>query len=275
MNKTALTLALSSVSLIASAQAFQNGDKIIELGIGIGAAQVNNSHYVYNKSNTPEIQSSDQTKATFTQMLGMEFGVLDFNSHSSLGVGFTINNSWGGSHHQIISGSYNYKYMVTTYGKNNRNVWMPEGSESKDRVGTGTAQAHTEIEDFNVMAKVAYHYSFSDKWDTYVAVGFGVSSYKRLYGSYSDESGFASINETLDRDYNGIKQLVYSFNDLDHVKWNGGSSQGRFVLGAYLGARYWINNNWGVHANIGITSLSFKKDYNNFNILEVGASYSF
>lgn len=275
MKKLLLTFPLLSIALIGSAQAFKNGDKIVELGIGVGAAQVENSQYIIENLNQYSISSKDQTKATFTQHIGMEFGVYDINDNSSIGVGFTINNSYGAKHNQIVTGTYNYNYLITTFTPGERNSWWPTGTETIERSGTGTSQAHVDIEDVNVMAKVAYHYTFIDKLDTYVALGFGVSSYRRLYSGFKYETGFSKDSHLLDRTSSEPVQLEYKYNDLDHVKWEGGDAKGRFVLGAYVGARYWISDSWGVHLNLGLTSLSFKKNNNNFNILEIGASYSF
>lgn len=262
----------------AFAEVFQKGDMVVDLSIGIGAAQVTNVEY--DKNGAIKADESPKSKATFTQKLGFEVGIYNFSEKSSLGFGVNINNATGAAHNTIVSGSYDYSYRYEMYRKKTtatgrRENWEMYHFETNERKGSGTAQAKATIEDFNVMLKLAYHHEFISQLDTYCALGFGVSAYSYKYGDYSHETGFSKADHTFDENYPSTYQAVYKYNDLDHVTWQNSATSGRFVIGAYLGARYYFTKNLGVNAQIGLTSLSLQKDANDFSIFDVGISYRF
>lgn len=271
--KKIFLLSMLAVSFGTSAQIFQKGDIVVDLGIGVGAAQVTETKYTSN-----DIKIDDKSKATFTQKLGFEFGVMNLSDNSSIGVGVNFNNSCGASHQSIISGNYDYSYSVLEYRKGSSqfgNKWDLIDVREENRKGSGSAQATTRIEDFNIMVKVAYHRQFIDNLDTYAAFGFGISSYRNLYSGYSHYEGFSQTDKSFDSSYSNTYQLCYTYNDKAHVKWNKGGASARFVMAAYVGARYYLTENWGINAQLGLTSLSFKKDANNFSIFDIGVSYKF
>lgn len=256
-------------------QSFSKGDMVVDLSIGVGAAKVVSNEY--NSKN--ELFSEEKSNATFTQRLGFEVGVIDISDKSAIGFGVNINNSYGASHSSFVAGSYDYTYTLNRYRKEKdnmgRNRWTMYQSTVEDRKGSGTAQAKACIEDFNVMFKLAYHHQFVDYLDTYFALGFGVSSYRELYSDFTKESGFSKSEKSFDSDYSGTYQLTYKYDDLEHVDWQGSAPGGRFVVAAYLGARYYVTDNIGINAQIGLTSLSFKKDLNNYSVFDMGVSYKF
>ena len=273
MKKIILLSALALTAASVNGQIIRKGDMVVDLGIGVGTAQVAYSEY-QTINGQEQIVGDKAHKATFTQRLGFEVGVFDLSDESSIGFGVSLNNSCGAFHNSIINGSYNYSYPIYDYIKEN-NRWKPNGVLEGNRNGTGSAQARTTIEDFNVMFRVAYHREFIDNLDAYCAVGFGVSTFRDIYSDYSHKQGINSVNKTFDPDYNGMTQLCYTYDDNDHIQWQNSSASGRFVIAAYIGARYFLTENWGINAQLGLTSLSFKKDANNYSIFDIGASYRF
>lgn len=257
----------------AFSQTFRKGDMVVDLDLGVGAAQIINSEYNYNG----DLVSDKQTKPTFTQKLGFEVGVLDLSDVSSLGFGVNINNACGARHSQYIGGAYDYSYTLTTYEKNMGGEWRAVERTKIHRNGDANALAKATLNDFNVMFKVAYHHQFVDKLDTYGAFGFGVAARKTTFGSLSNITGVYSGSGEYEPgiDGNQDKLYSYSFNDEKHVKWNGSSLQGAIALGLYVGARYYLTENWAVNCEFGLNSVSFKKNLNDFNILSLGASYKF
>ncbi|MDE7381122.1 MAG: hypothetical protein K2N03_03210 [Muribaculaceae bacterium] len=263
--------AILSLGVSANAQSFSKGDIVADLNIGIGQAKTTESSYnLKNKA----FDTEKATKGLFTQRLGIEFGVYDFNEKSSLGVGFSFLNGVGFTH-QVASGTYNYDYTILTYTKGNRNTWHLSETESRNRTGSGTALAKAAIEDFTAMVRVAYHYTLLKNLDTYAGIGFGVSHLSTVYSDFSHESGFGKINQTLDKDYRWSTQYVYSYNDRDHVKWENGGGSGRFAAAIFLGARYYITPKIGIQAEVGLPNVTFKKDLNNYSFFSCGASYKF
>lgn len=188
-----------------------------------------------------------------------------------------MSNAYGFGFNTKAIGSYDYSYFITYYLKKN-NRWTSNGTKEVHRKGTGIADATGHIDDINVMFKGSYHYNFSKSIDTYATLGFGVSLYKMNY--YPDEDGesdmFYEASYTLDKNSNAISQPVYQYRDLDHVKWeNGSSTHARLAMALCVGLRYYINNNWAINGEFGFTSASFKKDCNVYNLLSVGVSYKF
>lgn len=252
---------------------FKKGDMVLDLGVGIGASEV----LQQTKNSNKEIVQDKKTKATFTQKLGFEVGVYNFTDHSSLGFGVNINNAAGAKHTTYTSGSYDYSYTVNEYTKtgNQFKRWQWTSASTMDRSGSGTAKADALIENFNVMLKMVYHHNFVKNLDTYAGIGFGVASVHNIYGNYRDTDGFAKTDKPFQEDYSNTWQFVYHYNDLDNVKWNGSSAAAKYCIGAFVGARYYFTKNWGITAEVGLNSWSIKKDFNDFDILNIGAVYKF
>lgn len=251
----------------------------MDLGVGMGIINVADSYY----NSTNELKHRDQDKLTFTQKLGFEFCVHEFNEKSSLGIGVSLNNATFGTHNTYVSGSYDYSYVATVYSKSYGSSHWLKSFETRQRSGTGNALAKTTIIDYSVMAKVAFHRSFGERWDTYAALGIGVAYVTSLYGDYSHTTGFTNKTQTFNQ--TGTYGSSYSFNDLNHVVWDQGSdSQGRFAIAGYIGARYFISSNFGIGVEVGLTSLSLRKItessgkdkwYNDYSLLNVGVAYKF
>lgn len=264
-----------AVAMPGFSQSFRKGDIVVDLGVGIGVAEVTDTRYTSGSKS--ELKTEDKMGVTFTQQLGVEIGVHNFNEKSSLGFGVNINNSWGGVHQSIATGTYDYTYTIHEYKRTTGTFskWQSNGYSTVERHGSGTAQARTSLEELNVMFKLAYHYEPVKNLDLYGALGFGISSYRELYGNYTNKSGFSNNSHKLDESSKLYYQSVYSFNDLEHVVWQNSTPSARFVLGAFVGARYYFNNHWGVYGQLGLPSLSFKKDLNNYSLFGCGVSYKF
>lgn len=272
MKKSILLLSAAMLCLSANAKEFGKGDVVVDLGVGTGFMHGTESELIKG-----ELQSDKVNKMTYNQRLGFEFGVLDFSDKSSLGIGFNINNAISSKFNSRASGTYNYTYTRQNYHyvtNHNRGRWEMYQSDEVTRSGSGSANAKNQFIDLNVMAKVAYHHQFLDKLDTYVAVGFGVARVHRNISDFTDKEGFHEGTSTLE-EATGNYQFVYSFNDLDHVKWENGTNSGRLVAGCYLGARYYLSKNWGINLDLGLTSISFAPGANDYSLCVIGASYKF
>lgn len=253
-----------------TAQAFKKGDIVADLNLGVGIARTVDTHVNSQK----EFVMDKVSKTVFSQRIGLEFGVCDFSDKASLGVGFSFANGIF-SNRQPVSGNYDYEYQTTNYHRGNRNQWEKYQTQTVNRKGSGTALAKNSIDDLSLMARVAFHYTFLDRLDTYVGIGFGLARLSDSFSDFSDMDGFSSKDEPFDPNHAGNYQICGSYNDLDHVKWDGGTSSSRYAVAAYLGARYYIADNYGVNVELGLPNVTLKKHYNHFDIFSVGFSYKF
>jgi len=274
MKKFCFMLSAVIISTSAYAQTFGKGDMVVDLGIGVGAADnVNVISY------TPVAIIEKSSGATFTQKFAFEYGVAEFGK-SSIGVGLLVDNAYGASYDALASGSYDYTYSFVgyRYQKNaaGRYRWEKYMDRAERRKGVAFADATYAIDNVDFMVKGSFHHQFIDNLDTYATLGLGASVYKLICSP--DESAVQGVSEgssTLDSSQTNGIQLVYSYNDMDHVKWNGTKAKARFAMAIFVGARYYLTPKWAINAEIGLTSASFKKDANTYNILSIGASYKF
>lgn len=187
-----------------------------------------------------------------------------------------MTNSYGFGFDTKVVGSYDYSYVITYYVKKN-NRWTSNGTKTQHRNGSGIADATAHLDDISAMLKGSYHYSFSDRIDTYATLGFGVSFYKMSFSPKEDGETdmFYEANYPLDKNSTSPSQPVFQYKDLDHVKWIEGSSHARLAMALFIGMRYYITDKWAINGEFGLTSASFKKDCNVYNLLSIGASYKF
>lgn len=253
---------------------FRKGNIVVDLNLGIGTDRETYDTYNSNSQNPNFIDSSKKNRATFTQRLGVEFGVWNITDKSTLGIGFDITNSIGSTRH-YISGTYDYSYVATAYNRGDNNLWTLSNTQNINREGVGTSVANASIADISFMIRVAYHREFIDNLDTYAGLGFGLACTKYSYSNYDHKEGFSRRTETLDQNYTGPVQLVYSYDDFDHVEWEKSNAMARFAFAAYIGARYYFNSHWAVNAEIGLPSVSFSATSPHYSIFTVGASYKF
>lgn len=246
---------------------FNKGDRKADLTVGVGTV-------AYFK----------ESRSTFDQHFGMEWGVGSIADKLTFGLGFNINNSYGGSYESMIAGTYDYSYNYRRFGKRysySTKKWESVNDNKQiKRKGMGTADADVAREDVNAQLTAAIHYSPISRLDTYLKIGAGVGYMNWITSNIRNEDGFkkADYNETTD---NKLYQTVetYSFNDLDHVKWEGFKSKIVPAMSVYLGATYMLTSKWGFDAQIGLISANikgYKKGYpNSYGIFALGASYRF
>lgn len=265
-----LGILMSAMVLSASAsfgQTFQSGDKVASLGVGVGVVK--------------NIPNPDQS-ATFTQKLSMEWCVKDgLFEKGSIGIGFAINNGYGGAYETEIAGKYDYSYTVEKYKhyKNDRNRWVTElyDVDVVKRKGYGTADADLNRNDLTAMFTASFHYQFLDKLDTYFTLGVGVTTIFHLTGNIHNENEFESKSDTPNFTNNKTDyDFKYSFNDLDHVKWQGLGTILRPAMAVHVGARYYFTENWAANMEVGLLNATFSDKYGSgYNVFSVGASYKF
>ncbi|MBR4118862.1 MAG: hypothetical protein IKK64_02140 [Bacteroidales bacterium] len=240
---------------------FGVGDKKVDLTIGVGKVR--------------------HTGATFDQHVNMEWGVAKIADKFTIGVGFSVNNTYGGKVVGTIYGEYDYKYTQTHIGRvyNMREDRWVNTSETRKirRHDTGSATADIKREDVNAMAIVSFHYSPIKKLDTYARLGLGIGCKTYLFKNIRDEKGFKKADEKIEINNNNMHgTTTFKYNDLDHVTWSGYKAKPAAAMALYVGATYYITDNWGVDAQIGMISSVLKKTYeNSFAVFAVGASYKF
>ena len=263
MKKLIVLFTLLAFTLGINAQnLFDKGSKKVDLTIGVGTVR--------------------GTGATFDQHVNTEWGVAKISDKFTIGVGFAVNNSYGGGVESTIYGEYDYSYKqtTTTKTKNANNRWV-QSSQSKNvkREGYGSAKANLAREDFNAMVTASFHYSPIKKLDTYAKIGLGVGCKTYITNNLSNTNGFneANVQNKSIVDNNERKSwITYKYNDLDHVEWNTPKAKAAAAMALYVGATYYITDNWGVDAQIGMISSVLQKSYtNSFAIFAVGASYKF
>lgn len=258
-------------------QTFGKGDMVADLGIGVGTAQVVKTT---GKLLSPKVE--DASAPTFTQKLAFEYGVFQSGA-MSIGIGGIIENAYGASHDIIVAGKYDYKYRYTMYkytqNKGGRYVWSQSSSELRNRKGEGVARGTGTIDNAALLAKASFHYQFVDNLDTYATIGLGASAYTYMISPKTGDDntyGFSADSRTLDRNDKDSKyQSDFRYNDLDHAEWTGDATKIRFAMAFFVGARYYLTSNWGIHAEIGLNTATFKKKSNTYDIFSIGASYKF
>lgn len=249
-----------------SAQVFQQGDRKVSLTAGIGV-----------------ISFKDKARATFDQHLSVEWGVMSLGDKLTLGAGLTLNNAWGGQTEGTRLGTYDYNYSVskTTY-KKEKGKWKRVGSEttSHHREGNGTAVVDCSREDVNLQLNAALHYAVNSRLDTYAKVGVGAGIMTYIMSNPRDMQGFSkNVTNKKNSETNMGFDMVYSYNDLDHVEWAGAKTKVVPAFSVFLGATYMLNDRWGVDAQAGLVSAQIKgadKGYpNSYGVFAVGATYKF
>ena len=102
MKKLITLFALLAIVLGVNAQnIFEVGDKRIDINLGGGI-----------------INYAEQPKMTFDQHINLEWIVAKLGKKVSLGVGFALNNIYGGFKETTMTGEYNYMYTKTTTTNN-------------------------------------------------------------------------------------------------------------------------------------------------------------
>lgn len=259
---------VSVMSFSAYASEFEKGDIVADVNFGVGVAK----NYNQWKNDKEGLKSNKVMRGSFTQRIGVEFGICDLGNNMSLGLGFSFNNAVIGSTSRYVTGKYNYSYSLVSHSWHD-NRWHSD-SKVMDRNGSGNAIAKGSYDDFSALVRFAFHYSPVSKLDAYVGLGFGVSYYHTGFSDFKDKSGFSADSKKFDsRDHSF--QLSYDYNDLDHVEWDGGNAEGRLASAFYVGARYYVTDHLAVQGELGLPCMTFKKNLADYSLLSLGVSYKF
>lgn len=256
MKKLFLPVVLCFVCTTAAAQEFGKGDRLLDFSVGVGV-----------------IPGKEKSLMSFDQHFGMEWGIGQIRDQVTVGLGFTVNNTFAPGADGTISGTYDYYYnqyinsAVIDYNKWNQ----------VHREGSGTAETKVRREDINAQITVSFHYSPVSRLDIYTKFGVGVGVMNYLYGKTRNEKGFTA--KTVDKTVGTGSHYIYSFNDLDHARWDKMKSKVVPAVSAFVGATYYLSDRWGVEAQVGLLSANIKdedKGYpNSYSFFSVGASYKF
>lgn len=250
-------LALSSIALCSGLTyavegTAERGDILVEAGIGVGMVDYPGS-----------------SGALFTQRVGVEYVVLPtvFTDDFTFAVGLYVNNGYGAPVDGMAVATYNYTYPI--YSNGNGQV-VNKGH----REGVGTANATFYRDDVNILPTASLRYHCTSRLDAYVSLGFGIGVMNTITGKKSNYQGFESANHSGSNDSSGRR---YSYNDLDHAKWeNTSQHKACFATSFYLGARYALTENWGVNAQFGLIGANARKSWgNSYNLFSIGATYNF
>ena len=256
MKKFITLFALLAIVLGVNAQnIFEIGDKRIDINLGGGI-----------------INYAEQPKMTFDQHINMEWIVAKLGKKVSLGVGFALNNIYGGFKETTMTGEYNYMYTKTTTTNNAAVV------EQIPRMGIGTADADISRDDINAMATVSFHYSPTKKLDTYVKIGAGIGGLSYIIDDICNIEGFHSENVHKASSSNPNAMVTYRYNDLDHTIWDGYEPNVAASVAAYIGATYYFNDELGLDAQVGLVSANLTnkaKNANAFSLFALGIAYKF
>jgi len=239
---------------IHAAETPEKGDMIVEAGIGAGMVDY------------------DESKALFTQRIGAEWVIVPelINDKFTLAAGVYINNGYGADVDTKAVGSYDYQYTITVRSKRTGTTY-----NHQRRTGYGTADVNIKREELNLLPTLSLRYHITPRFDAYLSIGAGVGMMHSIMGKKKNLKGFSkdSYNHT---DNIGTTRS-YHYNDLDHVDWGDATfTKVTASIAAYVGARYFITDNWGVNAQVGLISANLKKSYSHsFNLFSIGATYKF
>ncbi len=226
----------------------------IDVGIGVGSVYSN-------------------PKGMFTQRIGAEWNILPrfLANDISMAVGFYVNNNYGGGIDVHTVGTYDYSYTVFS----NSDIYGVTSNRYR-RQGSGSADVRVRRDDISFLPTVSLRYHCTDKLEAYISLGVGLSLMNSMTGSYINSTGFSSAN-VVNQPNSGTASLTYNYNDLDHVKWSDTSwTKASPAVSAYLGARYFFTEHWGINAQLGLISANIKKSVgNSYNVFSIGASYRF
>lgn len=98
-----------------------------------------------------------------------------------------------------------------------------------------------------------------------------------IIGNYRNEQGFKSenVNNHMEDKYTDITTRYY-YNDLDHTQWSSFDPKVVPAIATYVGATYYLTNQWGIEAQFGLISANLNDDYpNSYSMFAIGATYKF
>lgn len=233
-------------SCVLQAQTYKRGDLIGSVGIGYASMK-----------NLPD--TKDEFRPAFSQKVALEWIIKDgwIKNKAALGLGFIIDNAFGGKHDQYRLGVYNYTYTYTTRKENSSGRPKYEYTTyKKQRKGSGSAISELKRDDLKAIAATTFHYNPISKLDTYFTFGLGVAVGFRGSGKNRNQQGFNSVHE----DYGtGKFEIKEHYDDIDHVKWVDGLKKTKvgLAVATFIGARWWFSDKLAVNAEVGMLGAAF------------------
>lgn len=246
MKKASFLLLFLCIGFGLQAQTVRKGDKIGSIGIGYASMK-----------NHPDTE--DEFRPAFSQKVAMEWIVKDgwINNKAALGIGFIVDNAFGGKHDEYMIGLYDYKYTYTTrkYNPGDRHKYTYT-TYTKRREGIGSGRAELKRDDLKAIAAATFHFNPVSRLDCYATFGLGVAVGFRSAGEAYNTKGFDSWNEVYGT---GSFEIQGSYNDLDHVEWVDGMEKTKvgLAMSLFVGARWWFTKRLAVNAEVGMLGAAF------------------
>ncbi len=274
----AVAIGVTLFPLISQAQAIDESSRFCDIGIGVGASE-----------------GSGKTLGMFTQRIAAEwivnnniFNIGDYGF--ALGVGFQIDNALGGRTSAIVDGSFDYGYEYHILKKSTDQghpTWQSE-TYYGERKGIGLANAEVLRDNISLMPTVSLHGKFFSNIDVFATFGAGIGIQTYSLSDYTAiNSGVPGVGFES-RDFSKESSVheeewIWSggYNDIDHAQWNKKpyKTKATFACAFFVGARYFFNSSWAINAQFGLVSANVLRkngnSLNSYNILSVGATYSF
>lgn len=262
---TVLVILLSCVMM--NAQEFKKGDKVASVEGNLGF-----------------FDRGEKLKLGYGGKLAFEYGVADglFGGKGAIGIGLVASDLYGGKYEGANTCTYNYTYVTTTYAKmsmsGSSRSYIDSKTQTKNREGKGAAKCDVNSNDATLMATVSLHYQLIDKLDTYFMVGGGATVRSHSFGNYHDAVNMEKVDHYRKSptvgNYDG-PVVSYYYDDFAHAKWEGAETKVYPAICASLGARYYFNDNWAATVEVGLNTLTIKKEINTYTLCSLGASYKF
>lgn len=231
MKRILFCISCTLFSLTSNAQIFNAKDCIMDLSAGVGTIK--------------------DRGATFDQHFSMDWGIATIGDIVTVGLGFSVNNYYGATISGIVTGSYDYYYTIRTHYSNNV-MGTGTTTQQKHRNADCYADAKISQEDVNAQFVASFHYSPIDKLDVYVKIGAGISCLNSIVSNIHNEQNLQKADH--DNTTPSGTRTTYSYNDYEHVKWNGYGTTIGLAMSGYAGASWWFTEKWGATAKIGMIS---------------------
>lgn len=244
-------------------QTFEEGSCIVNAGIGVGVIK--------------------DCGPTFTQKVGIEWGVKSIGQRGTLGLGVALTNAYGGITESKVYGTYDYnvKTIMYKYQQNSHNRWTMTSYEGAKihRFGAGTADAKFAREDLKALALGSYHHAITDNLEAYGTFGLGIALINGMCGHYDNYDGFEEkvAKNTINQNKKEVQySLTYKYNDLDHAKFAGTTfHKVTFACALSVGARYSLTSKIAAFGEIGLVSGAFRGDKyaKGLDVFTLGVTY--
>ena len=254
-------------ALTTHAQTFKKGDKVVSLDGSLGLFDVGN-----------------EMKLGYGGRVAFEYGIADglFGGKGAIGIGLVGADLYGGKSEGANTCTYDYTYESITYSReqssSSARYTIVSRKGTHHREGNGASECDVKRNDATLMATVSLHFQFVDKLDTYLMVGGGATYRNYFFSNYHNSVGMEKVDHFRPSptvgNYDG-PVVSYSYDDFAHAKWEGADSKFYPAVCASIGARYYFTKNWAANVEVGLNTLTIKKEINAYTIGSIGACYRF